>query len=79
MEFNQSPVFCTKSYIQCTKLYGLKGFTGRSMHCNSSPALLLFSPCKATTFSLIEEAIDVLTIDVLTDVHPSKDPLILGQ
>ncbi len=79
MEFNQSPIFPTKSCTRRTKLYGLKGFTGRSMHCNSSPTLLLSTPCKAATFGPVEEAIDILMIDVLTDVRPSKDPLIRGQ
>ncbi len=52
---------------------------GRSMHCNSSPTLLLSSPCKAPTFGPIEEAINVLIIDVLINVRPSKDPFAHGQ
>jgi hypothetical protein len=49
------------------------------MHHNSSPTLLLSSPCKATTFGLVEEAIDVLMTNVLTNVRPSKDPFVRGQ
>lgn len=79
IEFNQSPIFSTKSCTWCTKLYGLKGSSGRSTHCNSSPTLLLSSPCKAPTFGPIEKTIDVLTIDVLIDVPPSKDPFAHGQ
>jgi hypothetical protein len=52
---------------------------GRSTHYNSSPTFLLSSPCKATTFSLVEKAIDLLTVDVFIDLCPFKDPLAHGQ
>jgi hypothetical protein len=78
IEFNQSLVFSIKSYIRSTKLYGLKRSMGRSTHHNSSPTFLLSSPCKAATFNLVEEDIDVLTVDVLIDLcpfNPSDDIL----
>ncbi len=69
IKFNQSPIFSTRSYTQCIKLYRLKGSMRRSTHHNSSPIFLLSSPSKVATFSPIEEAIDALTMDVLIDAN----------
>ncbi len=71
IELNQSLVFSTRPCTWHTKLYRLKGSTGRSMPCNFSLVFLLSSPSKAATFGPIEKAIDVLMMDVLTNVSTS--------
>jgi len=72
IEFNQSPIFSIGSYTWHTKLYELKGSTRSSTCHNSSPIFWQSSPSKVATFDPIEEAIDVLTMDVLIDANTSS-------
>lgn len=72
IEFNQSPIFSTRSCTRHTKLYGLKETTGSLTCRNFSPIFLLSSSFKVITFGPDEEAIDIFMTDVLIDVSASS-------